>query len=46
MAESYTPTDNPMVTGIKGLCPRCQRGHLFKGFLAMAQQCEVCGLDY
>jgi uncharacterized protein (DUF983 family) len=44
--ESYTPTDNPMLTGIKGLCPRCQQGSLFKGFLAMAEQCEVCGLSY
>lgn len=42
----YTPTDNPMKTGIKGLCPRCQRGHLFDGFLRLADHCEVCGLDY
>lgn len=46
MTDQYTPTDNPMITGIKGRCPRCQQGHLFKGFLSMAETCEVCGLDY
>lgn len=47
MTESgYTPTDNPMKTGIKGRCPRCQSGHLFDGFLKLAERCEVCGLDY
>lgn len=45
-AEGFTPTDNPMKTGIKGLCPRCQMGHLFQGFLKLAPRCEVCGLDY
>lgn len=46
MTETYTPTDSPMRTGIRGLCPRCQRGHLFSGFLKLADGCEVCGLDY
>lgn len=44
--SSYTPTDNPMRTGILGLCPRCQKGHLFEGFLKLAQRCDVCGLDF
>jgi len=34
------------MAGIKGLCPRCGRGHLFTGFLKIAPRCEVCGLDY
>ncbi len=42
----FVPTDSPMKTGIRGKCPRCQQGHLFKGFLALAERCEVCGLDY
>jgi uncharacterized protein (DUF983 family) len=42
----YTPTQNPMVTGILGKCPRCQQGSLFSGVLALAPRCEVCGLDY
>ena len=32
--------------GARGLCPRCGKGHIFKGFLTLAKQCEVCGLDY
>jgi len=46
MATEYTPTTNPMMTGIMGRCPRCQQGHLFSGFLKLAPECEVCGLDY
>ena len=46
MTDSYKPTTNPALTGIKGLCPRCQRGHLFSGFLKLAPRCEVCELDY
>ena len=32
--------------GIKGRCPHCGEGALFKGFLALEQRCEACGLDY
>ena len=42
----YTPTDNPMLTGTLGRCPQCQQGHIFKGYLQLAERCEVCGLDY
>jgi uncharacterized protein (DUF983 family) len=27
-------------------CPRCGKGPLFKGFLAVAPACRVCGLDF
>jgi uncharacterized protein (DUF983 family) len=37
---------SPFITGMKGLCPRCGKGHLFKGFLAVRPSCEVCGLDF
>ena len=40
------PPLSPYQTGIKGLCPRCGRGHLFQGFLTLKPSCEVCGLDY
>lgn len=36
----------PLRTGPLGLCPRCGKGHLFRGFLTMRDRCEVCGLDY
>jgi uncharacterized protein (DUF983 family) len=28
------------------LCPRCGRGKLFGGYLALQRQCPACGLDY
>jgi uncharacterized protein (DUF983 family) len=37
---------SPVVTGLKGMCPRCGKGHLFKGFLSVRPACEVCGLDF
>lgn len=36
---------SPLITGIKGRCPRCGEGHLFKGYLSIADTCDVCGLD-
>lgn len=45
MAE-HTEGLSPLATGIKGRCPRCGEGHLFKGFLSLADACENCGLDY
>jgi uncharacterized protein (DUF983 family) len=45
-AEGYTPTDSPSKTGALGLCPRCQTGRLFSGYLKLAPSCETCGLDY
>jgi uncharacterized protein (DUF983 family) len=37
---------SPATVALKGCCPRCGRGRLFSGFLAMAPRCEACGLDY
>lgn len=36
----------PTSTGLRGRCPRCGQGHLFKGFLTLKPGCEACGLDY
>lgn len=30
---------------LRGRCPRCGRGPLFVGVLAVRDRCEVCGLD-
>ena len=37
---------SPYATGVRGRCPRCGQGHLFKGFLTIRPRCEACGLDY
>ena len=43
--RSWTRLD-PLRTGVRGRCPRCGEGHLFRGFLKLRDRCEVCGLDY
>ena len=35
-----------LAAGIAGRCPACHRGKLYSGYLALAQRCENCGLDY
>ncbi|WP_244622950.1 DUF983 domain-containing protein [Microvirga brassicacearum] len=44
MAHDSSAPD-PIIAGLKGLCPRCGKGHVFKGFLTIRPKCEVCGLD-
>lgn len=44
--ETRWPHLSPMETGIRGRCPRCGQGKLFRGFLTLAPRCEACGLDY
>jgi len=34
-----------MTAGWRCACPRCGQGKLFKGFLDIADRCEVCGLN-
>ncbi len=36
----------PVSAGLRGRCPRCGEGRLFKGFLSVAPRCGTCGLDY
>ncbi|HUL90569.1 MAG TPA: DUF983 domain-containing protein [Pseudolabrys sp.] len=36
----------PIGRGLRGRCPRCGEGRLFRGFLALRPACEYCGLDY
>jgi len=35
-----------VVTGLKGRCPHCGRGKLFKGFIGVRDKCSVCGLNF
>lgn len=32
--------------GWKGLCPRCGKGPLFRGWLKVRESCPVCGLNF
>jgi len=32
--------------GLRGRCPRCGEGKLFRAFLKVDDHCPVCGLDY
>jgi uncharacterized protein (DUF983 family) len=43
--DSSVPEPAPIPTGLRGRCPRCGEGHIFKGYLSLRTQCEVCGLD-
>lgn len=43
---SNTEGLSPLATGLKGRCPRCGEGHLFKGYLTIAERCDRCGLDF
>ncbi|ACS42244.1 MULTISPECIES: DUF983 domain-containing protein [Methylorubrum] len=36
----------PLSVAARSACPRCGRGHLFKGFLSIAPRCDSCGLDF
>jgi uncharacterized protein (DUF983 family) len=37
---------SPFATGLACRCPRCGKGALFQGFLALRPRCQACGLDY
>lgn len=37
---------HPIIAGLKCRCPACGRGRLFKGFLALAPVCDVCGQSF
>ena len=44
MADSSLST--PISRGLRGRCPRCGEGLLFRGFLTLRPRCDSCGLDY
>jgi len=46
MTDHSSPTALPIARGLRGRCPRCGEGKLFKGFLTLRPACEHCGFDY
>ena len=43
--DQHAPT-SAFAAGLKGRCPRCGRGPLFRNGLALRERCESCGLSY
>jgi len=43
-----TPFNPPstVVAGLRGRCPRCGEGRLFRSYLKIADHCDRCELDY
>lgn len=39
-------TNAPVSAGLAGRCPRCGKGALFDGLLALRESCPHCELDY
>lgn len=37
---------SPIVAGLRGRCPYCGDGDLFRGFLTLAPRCECCGASF
>jgi len=37
---------SPFIAGLRSRCPRCGEGHLFSGFLTVADHCDSCGQSY
>lgn len=35
-----------LAASLKGRCPRCGKGSLFQGYLAVRPSCTSCGLDF
>lgn len=44
--DDFYPSIPPFGAGIRGQCPRCGQGHMFSGFLKLADKCNPCGLEF
>ncbi len=45
MAEFIHPFGRSVARGLKGRCPSCGRGNLFRAYLKVNGRCEVCDTD-
>jgi len=43
MSEAAHPLKTDLWNGLRGRCPNCGRGHMFRAFLKVADKCDVCG---
>jgi uncharacterized protein (DUF983 family) len=44
VAGTDYPPVSPFRAGVLCRCPRCGEGRVFRGFLTVADKCDVCGL--
>ena len=44
--QQNAPTTSVVAAGLKGRCPRCGKGALFRQGLVLREKCESCGLSY
>jgi uncharacterized protein (DUF983 family) len=42
---STWPRQSSLDIALRGACPRCGRGRLFRGLLTVVDRCTACGLD-
>ena len=45
MTGATYPPVSPFRAGVLCRCPRCGEGRVFRGFLTVAETCDVCGLS-
>jgi uncharacterized protein (DUF983 family) len=45
-SENKDAHHSVMGVALKGVCPDCGRGKLFKGRMTLADECGYCGLDF
>jgi uncharacterized protein (DUF983 family) len=46
MTANVSSQPLPIMRGLRGRCPRCGDGRLFRDFLTIRPTCEKCGLDF
>jgi uncharacterized protein (DUF983 family) len=46
MIKQRGPVERAIFCGLRGRCPRCGKGTLYRGFLGLNPHCEKCGLDF
>ncbi|MDX2263613.1 MAG: DUF983 domain-containing protein [Hyphomicrobiales bacterium] len=44
--REFHPPVPALSAGLRCKCPRCGHGRLFRGYLELERECEVCRLDY
>jgi uncharacterized protein (DUF983 family) len=42
---SSWPRQSPVDVALRGACPRCGQGKLFRGLLTVTERCPACDLD-